>query len=334
MCLFLSAEDQVDVYWVNETILITPEGPNSKSEVRVIVNGLIRPKENNKGVTINFAHRGEIYSLEDWSPEWFHATKKPNGDWLSSNVLNNNELGTIPMIEPKGNNNLLVRLRNEAKEFLVNVVNIKQNILSDIEVYCGKGDYKHPISKMPTKACFAEYTPIYSSFSLSLKDPKPENQLFRITYCTKAGVHPYHSQINVDVEGPDALPECIKLEIDKKVTEKGRHDKLCQQIAKLPKYRENTGLDLAIVSHPTTSLTIEYAEHTSDKRPIEFPLESSKTTVIESAACEGRVAFFVGNNRNAIIKAVATPVVVEYPRQHSPEFFEMLNDLRKELEKG
>jgi hypothetical protein len=331
MCIFWSEDEQVDIFWINRTVLIAPEGPEAEPAIRVIVNGLIRPKgDHHKDVVISFAHKGEIYALEDWSDEWLEVTNKSNKDWLSSEILNNRELGALPTIEPHDKDKLLVRSRRRSMDVIATVANCKQNRLSDIDVYCCKETHKHLTSKMPNQACFNEDVPIYSTFSLSLKGIEPDYKLFRITFCTKSGVHPYHSQINVDVEGPDESLSSIERDIDIKVVKEDRHDELRQQIDKLPRYRGDSDLDIAVVSHPTMSLMIEYAENAGEGRPIEFPLESAKAPVIKSAACNGRVAFFGESKNNAIIKAVATPVPA-FRSQHSPEFLEMFEELKKEL---
>jgi hypothetical protein len=336
MCVFLrTADKQVDIFWINQTVLLTPEGIDGDPEIRVIINGLVQPKEGSNDVAVNFVHAGEIYHLEDWSSEWLRAGEEPNKDWLSSNIFNNSRLNDIPRIERHDADKLRVRIKDKPKgndDYIIATVTDKQNVLSG-DVYCSgvKEGLKYSISTKP--AAKVDYTPIYSAFTLSLKSSNPNPQLFRITFCTKSGVHPYHSQINVDVEGPDTLLNSIKRDIDNKVADQNQRDTLRQPIDTLSTYGEERDLEIALVSHPTMSLMIERATNAaSGELCKEFPLESTGT-IIKSAECEGRVVFYGGNNRNAIIKAITSPVA-EHRRQHSPEFLEMLTDLKRELEKG
>jgi hypothetical protein len=319
MCLFTSTKDNVDIYWLNEVMVLAPNGPHATTEREAIISGLVRATQEKS--TLTFVQRGELYCLKDRSTQWLSDT-----DWLTKKILNHPALNKYPRIEAtEEKGKLLTRFRNDFRPDKASIADLGTG-LSDVSVSCPAETVVHSVADMPTCPKLDQAEPIFSIFSLHFQEPV--TQLFRISFRTKFGLHKYHSQITLDVEGPDLAIASILRDIAR-VPDAARKAELRQQMYDLSDNTKEPRYEIAIISHPSLALTIEHTENI--KKPFDFKLDS-KEIPIPSAASPTRGVFLDTSTRTFTVSAVAT--ITQPVRTHSPEFLKALEELKHQLQES
>lgn len=310
MCLATSSSDRVNVYWLGEAILVFPDGPYGQREVALEVNGLARP--NKAGDALTFAHRGEIYALEDRSGDWL-----VKDDWYADRVLGNPE---VPgkSLRREGEDKAIIGFRQEFPPVEARIARTDENPISDIRVVSECETRRYTLKDMPTSAT-PDAKAIVSTFRLQFREP--EMQLFRVRFRTRFGITDYQNQLEMRVEGPDSAMNSIRQEIAKRVSEPHRSE-LRREVDLFSDHLLEPPYDVAIIPHPSLVATIEGMQNA--EVPVSAPVETNGTP-IKSAACPSRSLFFDMKKRDfqvRVVAQVATRRVV-----YSPEFLTAVQEI-------
>ncbi|MBU2524466.1 hypothetical protein KKG71_04705 [Patescibacteria group bacterium] len=314
-----SAENYFDIFWLHQTILVSPEGSSGPHEVEVIVNGIVKPSARNQSLT--FCHLGEIYGLENQSGKWLDAWENPSRDWFVSKVLNNPVVSENERImkcsEDRGKFKFRTFLLNtfsiDATTFVSTSGNLsKPSNLSNISVCCNEEDKEIPnINHEPS---LETSCPIYSKFSINFEEES--TQLFRIRFKTRY-YKPLQSQIVITVGGVEKYTKDIKRFCNNSTRCKELKDAIDNYNLK-----PQPPIEVVIIGHPMMTLNFE------SKVLVDFDVET-KDTPINSAACLSRAAMFIMDRPGSIIKATST--IPEHFSLISPTYQAFQKDFNDEL---